>query len=298
MSAGAMNAVAPIDRTGAAQAPAALPSPAAIAGHAGGENFPVASRVLRRDQRGHLQALYGFARLADELGDELAGDRLAALDWLERQLDQAYAGAAEHPLLRQLESTLAARRLPRDPFQRLIEANRQDQRVCRYQSWQSLRDYCHLSADPVGELVLHVFGAATPERVSRSNEICTALQLIEHCQDVREDLDRDRVYMPLEDLGRFGLRIEDLASPAPSPAARQLIAFEVARARGLLREGAPLVASLRGRARLAIAAFVGCGHAALDAIAANGYDVFAATPRASKRARLAATARVLAGGRG
>ncbi len=288
-----MNAVAPP----VADPRIALPSAAAISARANGENFPVASRLLPRAQREHLLALYGFARLADELGDELDGDRLAALGWLERELDLAYAGTATHPLLRRLQPTIVACRLPRDPFLRLIEANRQDQRVRRYESWPSLRAYCHLSADPVGELVLHVFGAATPERVQLSNEICTALQLIEHCQDVVEDLRRDRVYMPLDDLARFGLRVDDLATPARSPALRPLIEFEVARARGLLRDGSPLIATLRGRVRVAVAAFIGGGHAALDAIVANGYDVVGSAPRASNRARLAATVRALAGGR-
>jgi phytoene/squalene synthetase len=138
---------------------------------------------------------------------------------------------------------------------------------------------------------------ATPERVERSNAICTALQLIEHCQDLAEDLERDRVYMPLEDLARFELRVDDLATPVRSQAVRRLIELEVDRARGLLRDGAPLIAALRGRARLAVAGFVGCGHAALDAIVANGYDVMDGAPRASKRARLAATVRALAEGR-
>jgi squalene synthase HpnC len=287
-----MSTVAPV-----AETPVALPSAAAITGRADGENFAVASRLLPRAQRTHLLALYGFARLADELGDELEGDRLAALDWLERELDLAYAGAATHPLLRQLEPTLVACQLPRDPLRRLIEANRQDQHVRRYQSWASLRAYCHLSADPVGELVLHVFGAATPDRVARSNAICTALQLIEHCQDLAEDLERGRVYMPLDDLAHFELRVDDLAEPGRAQAVRRLIEFEAARARGLLRDGAPLIATLHGRARLAVAGFVGCGHAALDAIVANGFDVVGSAPRASTRARLAATVRALAGGR-
>jgi phytoene/squalene synthetase len=145
--------------------------------------------------------------------------------------------------------------------------------------------------------VLHVFGVATPDRVARSNEICTALQLIEHCQDLAEDLQRDRVYMPLEDLARFDLQVDDLATPARSQAVRPLIELEVARARGLLRDGAPLIGSMRGRARVAVAGFVGSGHAALDAIAANGCDVVGAAPRASTRARIAQTVRALAGGR-
>lgn len=276
--------------------PAGLPSAAAIRARAAGENFKVAGRLLRRDQREHLLALYGFARLVDEIGDSLPGDRIAALRWLERELDRAFAGRAEHELLRGLEHTLAACRLPRDPFARLIEANRQDQRVRRYSSWDELRAYCHLSADPVGELVLHVFDAATAERVQWSDSICTALQLVEHTQDVGEDLGRGRVYLPLEDLDRFGLSAEELgADPPAPPAARKLIAFQVGRARELLDAGAPLLATLGGRARLAVAAFAGGGHAALDAIAAAGYDVITAVPRASKPSRARATLRLLAG---
>jgi len=157
------------------------------------ENFPVASRLLARRTRSHLLAVYGFARLVDELGDSLAGDRLAALDWLERELDRAYRGEAEHPLLKRLQPTLRACSLPRGPFVRLIEANRVDQRVSRYETWEQLRRYCELSANPVGELVLGVFGQATPARVALSDSICTALQLAEHCQDVVEDRDRGRV---------------------------------------------------------------------------------------------------------
>src|SRR5271157_844678 len=135
---------------------------------------------------------------------------MAALDWLEAELDRAFEGRATHPLLVALEPTLRRCRLPREPFGRLIEANRVDQRVTRYRTWEELRGYCALSADPVGELVLGVFGAAEPELIALSDSICTALQLIEHCQDVAEDLAAGRVYLPLEDLERFGVTIADL----------------------------------------------------------------------------------------
>ncbi len=130
------------------------------------ENFPVASRLLPPELRSHLLAIYGFARLTDQLGDELAADRLAALDWLEGELDRAYAGTATHPLMVRLGETLASCPLPRAPFARLIEANRVDQRVSRYERFEDLLGYCALSANPVGELVLGVFGVATPERVA------------------------------------------------------------------------------------------------------------------------------------
>ena len=160
----------------------------AVMARADSENFPVASRLLPRRERADLLAIYGFARLVDELGDAAAGDRLAALDWLEAELDRAFAGRAEHPLLIALQPTLRTRALERGPFLRLIEANRVDQRVTTYDTWQQLRDYCALSADPVGELVLAVFGIFDERLTALSDSICTGLQLVEHCQDVAEDL--------------------------------------------------------------------------------------------------------------
>jgi squalene synthase HpnC len=266
---------------------------AAVMARAGSENFPVASRALPRRIRSHLLAVYGFARLVDEVGDSAPGDRLAALDWLERDLDRAYEGRAEHPLLMRLTPTLRECALPRDPFARLIEANRVDQRVNRYRSWEQLRGYCSLSADPVGELVLGVLGMATPARIALSNSICTALQLTEHCQDVAEDLARGRVYLPAEDLERFGCSTTDLAADRAREPLRALLAFEVARARALLDQGAPLIDELHGRARLAVAAFVAGGRAALDAIERGGFDVLSGPPRAAGRRRLLALAATL-----
>ncbi len=282
--------------------PADLPTPAAVMARAGGENFPVASRVLPRGVREQLLALYGFARLVDELGDAVGGgadgaggppDKLAALDWLEEELERVYAGVARHPLLVRLQGTVRECALPREPFLRLIEANRVDQRVARYDTWEQLLGYCHLSADPVGELVLGVFGAATPERVALSDRICTALQLAEHWQDVAEDLRASRIYLPAEDLARFGCDERDLAQPVADWRARGLIAFEVARTRELLREGAPLIDTLHGRERLAVAAFVSGADAALRAIERAGYDVLGGPPRAGRARRAAALARTL-----
>ncbi|HEV3321334.1 MAG TPA: squalene synthase HpnC [Solirubrobacteraceae bacterium] len=280
--------------------PPDLPTPAAVMARAGGENFPVASRVLPRRVREHLLALYGFARLVDELGDadvRPAAERLAALDWLEGELERAYAGAARNPLLVRLQSTVRECALPREPFLRLIEANRRDQRVARYDTWEQLLGYCHLSADPVGELVLGVFGAAAPERVALSDRICTALQLAEHWQDVAEDLRAGRIYLPAEDLERFGCTERDLAQPAAQWRVKGLIAFEVARTRELVREGAPLIGMLHGRERLAVAAFVSGADAALGAIERAGYDVLEGPPRAGRARRAAALARTLAGRR-
>jgi squalene synthase HpnC len=277
--------------------PVGLPTPAAVAARAGGENFPVASRVLPRRLREPLLAIYGFARLADELGDtddRPPAHRLEALAWLEQELDRAYAGRARHPLLVRLQAVLRERSLPREPFARLLEANRVDQRVARYGTWEALLGYCHLSADPVGELVLAVFDRATPERVALSNHVCTALQLAEHWQDVAEDLARGRVYLPGEDLERFGCTEADLRAPHASWRVRGLLAYEVARTRPVLREGAPLLATLHGRERVAVAAYASGGRAALEAVERAGYDVLAGPPRAGRARRAAALARTLA----
>ncbi|HEX4244776.1 MAG TPA: squalene/phytoene synthase family protein, partial [Acidimicrobiales bacterium] len=144
----------------------------AVLGQARSENFPVASVLLPKTVRSHLLAIYGFARLADDIGDEVEGDRLAQLDWLESELERAAAGTAAHPILVRLTPTLAQLDLPLDPFRALIEANRVDQRVTRYQTMDDLVGYCRLSAVPVGRLVLLVFGVSTPERVALSDEVC------------------------------------------------------------------------------------------------------------------------------
>jgi squalene synthase HpnC len=280
-----------------ARGSAGAPAPDAVMARAGSENFPVASRMLPRAARADLLALYGFARLVDELGDAASGDRLAALDWLESELALAFQGRASHPLLVRRQPTLRAHGLQPGPFERLIEANRLDQRVKRYESWEQLRGYCELSANPVGELVLAVLGLSTPERVALSDSICTALQLLEHCQDVAEDLAAGRVYLPAEDLARFGCSESELRRAHAGAQLRGVLAFEVERARSLLDAGAPLVAQVRGRPRLALAGFVGGGRATADAIERAGYDVLAGPPRASRWRLLTATLATLAGAR-
>jgi hypothetical protein len=163
---------------------------ARVLAHAGSENFPVALRVLPRRSREHLLAVYGFARLVDDLGDEAPGDRSALLDWVESELDRAVGGGASDRVVARLAPTIRACSLPIEALHRLIEANRRDQVVTSYRSWDELREYCRYSADPIGRLVLAIFGVATPERMAWSDDVCTALQLVEHLQDVGED---DRV---------------------------------------------------------------------------------------------------------
>lgn len=250
-----------------------IPAPNDVYSQAADENFPVASRLLPRAVRADLMALYGFARLTDDLGDEAVGDRLAQLDWLEAELERAAAAEATHPILQALSRTIRSRGLSLQPFRDLIEANRMDQVVTRYQTFDDLVGYCRLSANPVGRAVLEILGAATPERVSWSDDVCTGLQVVEHLQDVGEDRARDRVYLPLDDLGAEGVSVDDLLSAPASPGLRRVVALESARARHLLEAGGPLAASLPWRARVAVAAFAAGGMAALDAVERAGHDV-------------------------
>ncbi|MGW9205548.1 squalene synthase HpnC [Embleya sp. NPDC055664] len=265
---------------------AAIIDPDVVMRQAGHENFPVAMGILRPDHRRHLLAVYGFARLVDDIGDEAEGDRVAQLDAFETDLRRVFTGEPRLEVLRRLQPSVRELDLPIEPFLGLIEANRQDQVVRRYATYDDLVAYCALSADPVGRIVLHVFGRATEERIARSDEICTALQIVEHLQDVAEDLARDRIYLPQEDMDRFGVTEADLAAPAAAPSVRRLIAYEAHRATRLLRSGAPLAGTLRGRERLAIAGFVAGGRAALAAIGDVGFDVLAHRAKPGKAALL------------
>jgi squalene synthase HpnC len=277
-------------------ATAPVPTRQLVMAQARDENFPVASILLGRRQRAQLLAVYGVARLIDDIGDEATGDRDALLDWVDRELDRVFSGEpAEHPAMRALAASVGEHPLPADPFRRLVQANRQDQSVTSYQTFDELLGYCRLSAAPVGELVLHVFGAATSERLALSERICAGLQVTEHIQDVAEDYARGRVYMPREDLERFGCSEADLASTSPGPELRHVIAFEVERARALLREGAPLARSLPARPRAAVAGFIAGGRAALESIERSGYEIYGPPAPRTRRAFAAAFAGALMG---
>ncbi|MCY3924823.1 MAG: squalene synthase HpnC [bacterium] len=271
-------------RTGAAAAPVEpieqYADIDAIMARAGGENFPVALRVLPPRLRRHLEAIYGYARLVDNLGDEYPGDRTAALDWLEGQIDDLYAESPQHPVFRRLEATVRGFDIPRTPFDRLLAANRLDQTKTSYADWGELLGYCELSANPVGHLVLAVFEAATPDRTAASDSVCSGLQVLEHLQDIAEDAAAGRVYLPEADMERFGCSRADLAAAVAGEPLRALVAFEAGRAREMLEDGRALVASLRGYARLAVAGFVAGGLAGLDAIEAAGWEVLSATRKA------------------
>jgi squalene synthase HpnC len=274
-------------------ATAHAPGPQAVMAQARHENFPVASLLLPRNVRAHLLAVYGFARLVDDAGDEAAGDRAALLDELEADLKRVWGGEPRNPLIARLRGTVEACGLEIGPFRKLIDANRRDQVVDRYETYEQLLGYCELSANPVGELVLRIFGLATPDRLALSDKVCTGLQLTEHWQDVGEDYARGRIYLPLEDLRRFELEETDLGAATVRPALRSLLEFEVRRARELVDEGAELVRTLSGRPKLAIAAFVGGGRAALDAIERADYAVLGEPPRAGRTRRVLGAIRTL-----
>src|SRR6266536_4006647 len=219
-------------------------SVSAVAARARTENFPVASLLFPRAVRPHLRAIYGFARLVDILGDEYEDDRLAALDELEREVDACYDGEPSWAVMQRLQPTIRACRLPREPFLRLIEANRMDQRISEYETWADLKHYCVHSADPCGRLVLGVLRKLDePELVALSDDVCTGLQLVNFLQDVPRDLALGRVYLPAEDRRRFDVTVLD----HPNDQLTSLLRFEAERARGLLAAGQTLRERIGGR---------------------------------------------------
>ena len=252
----------------------------AVMARAAGENFPVALRLLPATLRDHLKAIYGYARTVDDLGDEFPGDRAAALDWVDTELDALFAGSPRHPVFRRLAPTVEGFGLPRRPFDQLLAANRLDQHKTVYRDRGELLEYCELSANPVGHLVLAVFESDTEDRRAASDAVCSGLQVLEHLQDVGEDARAGRVYLPAEDMARFGCSIEDLSAPEARTALRRLVAYEAGFARELIDEGIGLARSLSGYARLAVSGFVAGGLAGLDAIEKADFEVLGGLRRA------------------
>jgi squalene synthase HpnC len=265
--------------------PSGLPGTDAVIDQSSAENFPVASRLLPRSVRAHLLAVYGFARLADDIGDEAEGDRLGLLDWLDAELVRAGRGEASHPLLVRLTPTIRRFALPLEPFHRLIEANRRDQSVARYETFPDLIGYCGLSAAPVGELVLRIFEVSSPARIALSDDVCNGLQVVEHLQDVAEDMARGRIYLPQIDMRALGCSEVELLAPRTSPQFRAVLRFEAGRARRLLGSAIPLARQLPPQPRTAVCGFAAGGLAALDAIERAGYEVLA-QPCRPRRLRL------------
>ncbi len=269
------------------------------------ENFPVAFLLAPRDVRDDLRAVYAFCRATDDLcdeGDPSPAERLTALDAWEEDVLRVFGGAPRDRRLRALAVAAGRRRLDPEPFLRLIEANRMDQRRSRWPTHDDLLEYCRHSATPVGRMVLDVLGHRDAWRREMSDATCIGLQLVNFWQDVRRDLDdRGRIYLPQEDMARFGVSEDDLRRPAATPAVRELIAFEVGRAREWFALGAPLHRFVEPRYRLDLRMFTAGGLALCDAIARAGFDTLARRPAPGRlgRARIAAgaLARLLRGER-
>lgn len=246
------------------------------------ENFTVVSWFLPKDVRPHFFALYAYCRWTDDLGDEAAGDRLALLDAWERDLRACYDGRRETALFAALGATIDRYDIPIDPFLRLIEANRMDQRIASFETHGDLLRYCEHSATPVGQMVLHVLGYRDDERMRLSDATCIGLQLANFWQDVSVDLEKGRVYLPVEDMRRFGYTTDELRRGVVNDAFRALMRFEVERARALFDEGRALEALVDRRARTDVRLFRLGGEAVLAAIERADYDVLSSRPRVGK----------------
>ena len=255
------------------------------------ENFSVATRLLPRDLRRHFFSIYAFCRGVDDLGDEVDGDRLALLDAWEAELEAAYSGTPSHPYFVALQQTIREFDVPKEPLLKLIEANRRDQSITRHPNFDELLEYCEYSANPVGSLVLYVFGHREPELHRLSDYTCTALQLTNFWQDVARDFDIGRIYIPGDTMERFGVQEDDIKGKRATPAFRAALKFEVDRARELFRKGIPLIDRVQGKARIDIALFTVGGMTILDKIESQDYDVLTRRPALSKREKAVLFAR-------
>ncbi len=233
------------------------------------ENFPVASFFLPADRRPALAAVYAYARLADDIADEGSlppDERLRRLEEWQHQLDQALEGAPDHPVFVALADAMARYAIPRQPFDDLLTAFRWDVARREYGSFEELLGYCRCSANPVGRIVLHIFGDATPQHLSYSDALCTALQLTNFWQDLTVDLANGRCYLPLEDLQRFRYTAEDLQAKVPDDRFRALLRFEIERTRELFQAGRPLVRETVPALRFELALTWHGGHRVLRLI--------------------------------
>jgi len=248
------------------------------------ENFPVGSALIPKKLRKHFYSIYAFARIADDFADEGYGgeyterERLDLLDQWRAMLMASAASRATHPVFVALAETRARFDLPVELFDDLLSAFKQDVTRRRYESFEQLQDYCRRSANPIGRLILLLFGYRDEERLSWSDDICTALQLANHWQDVAVDLDKDRVYLPDEDLSRFDLDVDDLKRRKNDERFRHLMKFEVDRTREMFARGKPLCTSVRGRLGVELRAVWLGGMRIIERIEQNDYDVFTRRP--------------------
>jgi len=257
------------------------------------ENFSVATWFLPEQLRQDFFNVYAYCRISDDLGDEV-GDARASLSLLDQwgaELDACYAGTPRHPVFVALAETVRKCEIPKQTFVDLLTAFRQDQRVSRYATFADVLGYCRYSANPVGHLVLYVCGYRDAERQALSDFTCTALQLANFWQDVSPDYANGRIYLPLEDLRRFGVTEEDIAAQRNTSAFCDMMRFEVERARDWFRRGLPLIEKVDRELALDIELFSRGGQEILNAIEAQGYNVLGRRPALSKARKLTLVAR-------
>lgn len=260
------------------------------------ENFSVASWFLPKRLRQHFFNVYAYCRISDDLGDEV-GDTtasLALLDQWQRELDACYDGTPKHPVFVALAETVRECDIPKHEFSDLLIAFRQDQTVTRFDTFADVLGYCRYSANPVGHLVLYLCGYRDAERQKLSDFTCTALQLANFWQDVSVDYAKGRIYLPLEDLRRFGVSEDDLAQNRNTPAFCAMMQFEVERAHDWFRQGLPLIAKVNSELAIDLDLFSRGGQEILNAIAKQNYAVLGKRPAISKSRKLALVARAAA----
>lgn len=257
------------------------------------ENFQIASLLIPREVKRHIYAIYAFCRHVDDLGDEAEGNRPVLLNEWEEELDRCYSGRPEQIIMVALADTIAQFAIPKEPFKKLIEANRMDQRIDRYRTYEELLKYCDHSANPVGRLFLYLFGYRESQLQELSDYTCTALQLTNFWQDIAIDLEKGRIYIPQEDLQRFNYTEEELKRHVVNENFRQLMRFELERTRGLFQEGLKLVEFLDGRLRVDVELFSRGGLRILRKIVKGNYDVFHRRPTLSKLEKLGLFLQVL-----
>ena len=261
------------------------------------ENFSVATWFLPRRLQPHFYSIYAYCRISDDLGDEVGDPQLSLqlLNEWQAELDSCYLGKARHPVFVALAETIKSCDIPKDPFANLLKAFRQDQTTTRYQSFEDLLGYCENSANPVGRLVLYACGYRDAERQEFSDFTCTALQLANFWQDVAVDHGKGRIYLPLNDMSRFAVPEQVIASRRATPEFLRLIEFEVERARDWFERGIPLIGKVDRELAIDIELFTRGGQAILNAIEQQDFDVLRARPAISKPRKLALIARAALG---
>ena len=268
---------------------------AQIAGHY--ENFTVVSLLLPAALKPHFYNVYAFCRHADDLADEIGDpqESLRRLEELKIDVGRMYGATPENLILVALQQTVRRFAIPAEEFVQLIDAFEQDQRITRYQTYGQLVDYCRRSANPVGHLVLYLCGYGDAERQQLSDHTCTALQLANFWQDVASDLTRGRIYIPAEDMARFGVTEQDIVDRRFGPSYARLMQFEVDRAEELFVKGEGLLPLLRRRVRTDVALYGRGGRAILEAIRREGYDTLNHRPTISKWKKFSLLLRYLTG---